>query len=510
LKRLVIVAALGAIALSLPAAAQADGIVANCTSGGATSACSSRWYTADVTVSFILPAGSSNPQGCGNVTITSDTAGQTFTCTVSVSGTQCCRLDVTIKRDATPPTVDSIALQRGPDANGWYNHPVGVTASGNSNDLSGIAGCTAPTYAGPDSSSATVSVTCTDNAGNVSAPKSVTFQYDATAPGVSPAPSRAPDSNGWYNHGVDVAFQGSDSVSGIDSCSSGSYAGPDNASASVSGTCSDKAGNTGSATFGLKYDATPPTVSSATPDRGPDNDGWYNHALTVTFAGADATSGIASCDAPAYSKPDSAQASVSGRCRDNAGNLSAPGGFSFKFDSTPPKLGKLAVNPGDGSVAMSWTASADVARMTLTRTRTGASSPVTLYDGKRITSFTDKKAENDRHYVYALTAFDDAGNADTVKTAGNPSTPLLAPRRSAKVGAGARLRWRPVASATYYNVQLWLRGKKVLTTWPSGPSMRLPHLQRGTYTWFVWPGRGPRALHRYGPLLGKSTFVVAR
>lgn len=73
---------------------------------------------------------------------------------------------------------------------------------------------------------------------------------------------------------------------------------------------------------------------------------------------------------------------------------------------------------------------------------------------------------------------------------------------------GTMLRWRPVASATYYNVQLWLRGKKVLTTWPSGPSLRLPRLKPGPYTWFVWPGRGPRALHKYGPLLGKSTFIV--
>ncbi|MFL6229949.1 MAG: hypothetical protein ACJ741_14345, partial [Pyrinomonadaceae bacterium] len=113
---------------------------------------------------------------------------------------------------------------------------------------------------------------------------------------------------------------------------SGSYAGPDNASASVSGTCTDKAGNTGGATFALHYDATPPTVSSATPDRGPDADGWYNHTLSVAFTGTDATSGIASCDSPSYAKPDSSKASLSGRCRDNAGNVSDPGGFSFKPD----------------------------------------------------------------------------------------------------------------------------------------------------------------------------------
>ena len=35
-----------------------------------------------------------------------------------------------------------------------------------------------------------------------------------------------------------------------------------------------------------------------------------------------------------------------------------------------------------------------------------------------------------------------------------------------------------------------------------------PPLGPGTYTWYVWPGRGPRRAGRYGPLLGKSTFVV--
>ena len=59
----VVAAALAAIALALPAAARTDtGIVATCNGG----ACSSGWYRVDVHVSFTLPAGSSNPQGCGD------------------------------------------------------------------------------------------------------------------------------------------------------------------------------------------------------------------------------------------------------------------------------------------------------------------------------------------------------------------------------------------------------------------------------------------------------------
>ena len=49
--------------------------------------------------------------------------------------------------------------------------------------------------------------------------------------------SRAPDANDWYNHPLSVAFAGHDITSGVEACSQATYAGPDNPSASVSGTC---------------------------------------------------------------------------------------------------------------------------------------------------------------------------------------------------------------------------------------------------------------------------------
>ncbi len=99
-----------------------------------------------------------------------------------------------------------------------------------------------------------------------------------------------------------VAFSGTDATSGIASCSSASYSGPDNASASVGGSCTDKAGNVGASSLPLKYDATPPAAAAAT-SRAADANGWYNHALTVSFAGSDVTSGIASCTSASYSGP---------------------------------------------------------------------------------------------------------------------------------------------------------------------------------------------------------------
>jgi hypothetical protein len=504
--KLVTLAGFAVLALAIPAAAPAAASVTASCNG---TVCSTGWYTANVNVSFNVSG--TIISGCTPVTISVDQnvpplSGQPH-CEVSDGSSQSVTLYVPIKRDATPPTTSGIAAQRAPDTNGWYNHAVAVAVSG-TDATSGIATCSSVTYSGPDSASASVSGTCTDNAGNVSSPKTLSFEYDATPPNVSAAPARAADANGWYNHAVDVAFQATDPASGVDSCTAGSYSGPDNGSASVTGTCRDKAGNAASASFGLRYDATPPSVTGGTADRQPDANGWYNRRLVMTYAGTDATSGIASCDTVAYDKPDDAAAKVSGRCRDNAGNASPPSTVGFKFDSTPPKLAKLAVNAGDASVAMTWSASVDVASVKITRTRGGTGAPVTLYDGKRLTAFTDKKVKDGLRYAYVVAAFDQAGNEADAKVVATPSAPLLVPRKSAVVRGGTTLRWRPAPGATYYNVQLWLGGRKVLTTWPAAPSLQLDRLRPGSYTWFVWPGRGPRQLHRYGPLLGRSTFVV--
>jgi hypothetical protein len=224
------------------------------------------WYTSDVTVSWTVTDEQSNissSTGCGSTTISSNTAGTSLTCAAtSAGGTN--SQSVTIKRDATAPSGVSTSLDDPADHNGWYNNSVGWTTSG-SDAPSGIASCSSGTYSGPDGTGLTVSGSCTDNAGNTSASAtSATFKYDATAPtSVSTSLDDPADHNGWYNNSVGWTTSGSDAPSGIASCSSGTYSGPDGTGLTVSGSCTDNAGNTSasatSATF--NYDATAPTVS---------------------------------------------------------------------------------------------------------------------------------------------------------------------------------------------------------------------------------------------------------
>lgn len=511
----------------LPSAQAAAPLTVDCNGG----ACSAGWYQTDVVVAFHWdttdPSIVGTP-GCGTFSVTADTSGTSFTCTLQYTGGATAQLSATVKKDATAPTVTGSSVSRGPDSNGWYNHPVGVSFTG-TDATSGISSCTSTTYSGPDTSSASFSGTCTDGAGNTSAPASSgSIKYDATPPSVSVALSRGPDFGSWYNHPVDFATSGSDNLSGIASCSSGTFPGSSGAG------CTDAAGNSAAAGVSVNYDATGPSIDSITFDRPPDSDGWYNHAVQVAFHGSDGGSGIASCSSVTYAGPDTSNTTVNGTCQDNAGNSTGATSPAFKYDSTPPTLTNLATDWDDGTATLSWTASADTKEVVVDRAPgiDGAATS-TVYTGLA-SSFEDTGLENKVKYVYTITGLDDAGNKAVDSVSIVPGAKLYSPARGGSVTSPPLLAWRPYPGATYYNVQLYARvgsafrqvagldvsGRKVLSAWPADARYRLKKtwkwngkkrsLTPGHYRWYVFPGLGKRSANSYGPLIGSSDFFVVK
>src|SRR5439155_11747346 len=206
--------------------------------------------------------------------------------------------------------------------------------------MSDIESCSAnDVYTGPDGSLILRFGTCTDKAGNTGT-NGIQFKFDDTNPTVSVKFSRPTDHNGWFNAPVDYMVDtNTDATSGIDTCQgSDTYSTPDSSSASVSRSCTDVAGNTGSGSQTFKFDDTNPTLDVALA-RSSDNGGWYNHALGYSASNqADNLSGIESCDPPAtYSTPDADPAIVSRTCTDKAGKIGSAS-KSFRFDATAPTL----------------------------------------------------------------------------------------------------------------------------------------------------------------------------
>jgi hypothetical protein len=107
-------------------------------------------------------------------------------------------------------------------------------------------------------------------------------------------------------------------------------------------------------------------------------------------------------------------------------------------------------------------------------------------------------------------------HAAAKEAAATPTAPL-SPQAGAIMTAPPKLTWRSDKKATYYNVQVWRRGR-IFSAWPTRNSIKLTRtwtydgrryrLSPGRYRWYVWPGYGLRAQGNFGRLIGSSSFVV--
>ncbi|MDQ3777907.1 MAG: hypothetical protein M3310_03435, partial [Actinomycetota bacterium] len=211
------------------------------------------------------------------------------------------------------------------------------------------------------------------------------------------------------------------------------------------------------------------------------------------------------------------------RAIDRVGNTSGAVSYSWRIDATAPETAvDSAPRLRTTTLSATFRFSASESAVFQCRLNTGAfvacTSPKTYARLRRA-----------RH-SFEVRAIDPAGNVDTtpavhrwtiassIRTA--RASALFAPRRGARVTSPPLLRWRRIRGASYYNVQLYRGGRKVLTTWPRRTALqlrtrwqfngRVERLTPGVYTWYVWPGYGSPAARRYGRMLGTSTFVVPR
>ena len=222
------------------------------------------------------------------------------------------------------------------NANGWNNSDVTVSfACQDQATLSGLASCSAPQTVTTEGNAQQVTGTATDNAGN-SVNGAATVNIDKTAPNISGAPDRAANGNGWYDDDVTVSFQATDGLSGVDSVTGPQHLG-EGADQSVSGSATDAAGNTASATVsGINVDKTAPSLSAA-PTTRPNANGWYDTDVTEVWAAADDLSGLAG-PAPADSvlSAEGEGQTVSASVTDKAGNTTSATSEPVRIDRTAP------------------------------------------------------------------------------------------------------------------------------------------------------------------------------
>jgi hypothetical protein len=290
-------------------------------------------------------------------------------------------------------------------------------------------------------------------------------------------------------------------------------------------TCSatSDGGTTTITTKLLKIDASPPTGVAASLSRGADYHGWFNHPLGISWHGGDATSGIASCSAVTYSGPDRAAAPISGGCVDKAGN-SASTPVSINYDATAPVLSHVSVKSKAGSDLVRWTSSSPSDNVVIQRWTRGAKQPDAnkgVVFGGTGSTFADTKIRSNIEYRYAVQTFDQAGNASRQVSVAAPAKVLTLGKMQYTPRAAPEpiLRWDRARGATYYHLQLFRGGKRILATWPPTHQFQLQstwkwaghryRLSPGRYRWYVWAGLGKRSLARYRTI-GSAQFIVPR
>jgi RHS repeat-associated protein len=244
---------------------------------------------------------------------------------------------------AVAPTITAL-VSPVPNVAGWNNSNVTVTFTC-SDPVFGIASCSPPVQITTEGANQLVTGTAVNRAG-FSATTTVTINLDKTPPVITRTVMPPPNVTGWNSSNVTVVFTCTDALSGIASCPLPVVVSADGANQVVTGTAVDVAGNTAVAMATINLDKTPPTIT-ATITPAANSAGWNNSNVTVSFACADALSGVATCPGPVQVTTEGARQVVSATAVDKAGNT-ATVSATVNLDKTPPTLS--ITSPVSGAV----------------------------------------------------------------------------------------------------------------------------------------------------------------
>lgn len=296
----------------------------------------------------------------------------------------------------------------------------------------------------------------------------------------------------------------------------------------------DKAGNRSSATtYTWTIDTAPPVLSitGKPPNPSPDSTARFEFraadAMRVTFGCQLDSRPSSPCASPAtYSGLAPGAHTFAVRATDAAGNSSATAGYGWTIEDKvgPAAVNRVRRNVGYRLLKLAWRrppdADFDHVRVFVSKGQKGAKARrrTLVYSGTA-THYTKKRFDNGTYHRYTIVSYDVRGNASRgVLVVVRPSILLRSPRLGAVVHVPPRLVWAGVRGASFYNVQLYREGRKILSAWPKAPRLALRgrwsyagrsfRLKKGAYSWFVWPAFGSRKESRYGHPLGWSAFTV--
>lgn len=295
------------------------------------------WNNSNVTVTFTCTDADSGIATCpAPQAVSSEGAKQVVSGTATDRSGNTASASVTLNIDKTAPVV-SATQSPAANANGWNSGPVTVTFSA-TDSLSNVApgSLTPPVTLSADGTGLSASGEATDLAGNKGSTTRTGINIDQAKPNISVALFPAPGAGGIYTNPVTAHFSCTDVGSGVDSCPVDQTFSAEGSNLTVSGTVTDKAGNSGSVTsepFTILLGK--PTISVALSPP-PNANGWRNGPVTAHFTCLENGLPLAGCPTDQLITTEGANQTVTRSVTDAAGQTASVTSAPFNIDVTPP------------------------------------------------------------------------------------------------------------------------------------------------------------------------------
>ena len=330
------------------------------------------WYVSDVQIGWTVVDDNSaigSSSGCETTTLAVDTdlSGVTYTCSATSAGGTTTQ-SVTVKRDATTPTITYTERTPPANANGWNNGPVTVTWTC-SDGGSGIVAETVSQTLSSDGANQAVTGVCTDLAGNTVSDTQIGINIDQTAPtlatqaditAIATAPTGAT-----VNYTPPTA---TDALSGMGtvSCTPASGSLFPLGATTVTCTATDQAGNSAQTHFQvLIIDDTAPVITPTVTGTLGAN-GWYVSDVQIGWTVVDDNSAIGSssgCETTTLAV-DTNLSGVTYTCSATSAGGTTTQSVTVKRDATTPTITYTERTPpanangwNNSAVTVTWTCS---------------------------------------------------------------------------------------------------------------------------------------------------------